>query len=181
MGLDNGNVLLLSPLVFLDVRVQVVVPSFSALFANPSGQRLGYVTPIFCAKLFDIISEPVILVLAPGPFDHGGIQYFLPPVQALDVGSLIKERGNSLPVPGPVFLNQLSQLIVLLSVPISFRVLWILRKFNLILLAERERMLGLWVWKLREIGRIVLSGQIQGSFELGHLTFFFRLSFVILV
>lgn len=160
MSLDNGNVLFVSPLVFLDVRVQVVVPSFSALFANPSGQSLSYVTPIFCAKLFDIISEPVILVLAPRPFDHRGIQYFLPPVQALDIGSLIKERGNSFPVPSPVFLHQLSQLIVLLSVPISFRVLWILWILNLILLAERERLVGLWLQKLREIGGIVLSGQI---------------------
>jgi hypothetical protein len=139
VGLNDGNILIISPLVFLDARVKVVVPSFSALFANSSGQSLCNVTPIFCAKLFDIKCKPIIFILTPRSFDHGWVQNFLPPVQALDISPLIKERGYSLPVPSPVFLNKLRKLVVFFSVPISFSVLRVLRILNLIMLSRRKR------------------------------------------
>ena len=139
MGLNDGNIFFVSPFVLLDARVEVVVPSFSALFPNSSRQSLSNVTPIFCAKLFDIKGKSIIFILTPGSFDHGRVQNFLPPVQALDVSSLVKVRGYSLPVPSPVFLNKLRKLVVLLSVPISFSIHWVLRILNLIWLSKRNR------------------------------------------
>ena len=127
MGLYDGQIFLVGPFVFLDIRVQMIMPSLSALLANSSRQSLCNVTPIFCAKLFDIISKPIILLLAPWSLYHGWIQNFLPPVQALDVGPLIEKGGNSLPVSSTIFLDKFSKFVVLICVPISFRVLWVLR------------------------------------------------------
>ena len=105
----------------------MVVPSFPALFANSSREGLGYITPIFCAKLLDVVCKSIIFILAPRTFDHGWVQNFLPPVQALDIGPLVKEGGDSLPVSSPILLDELCKFVVFLRIPVSFRVLWILR------------------------------------------------------
>lgn len=53
MSLDDGPILLLGPPLLLDVRVEMVVPSLPALFANPAGEVFGDVGPIFGAVLHD--------------------------------------------------------------------------------------------------------------------------------
>jgi hypothetical protein len=47
MGFDNGFVLLLSPLLFVDVWVEVVMPSLPALLPNAAWQMFGDKAPIF--------------------------------------------------------------------------------------------------------------------------------------
>ena len=57
------------------------------------------------------------------------------PVQALNVCPLIEEGSDLLPVPGPILLDQLGELVVFLRIPISFRVVRVLGVLKLILLS----------------------------------------------
>lgn len=132
VSLDDGAIFFSGPLVLLDIRVKVVVPALAALFADSPWECLGDVAPIFCAKFLDILCEPFILFLAPGTFHHGRIENFLPSVEALDVSSLIQERGYSLPISSTKLHDELRELVVLFGVPISLSVLWILGSGKLI-------------------------------------------------
>jgi hypothetical protein len=89
VSLDDGSVLLRCPLVFLNVGIQVVVPTLSTLLSDPTGESLGYVTPVFCAKFLYVLGQSFVLLLAPGSLDHGGVENFLPSVKALHICSLI--------------------------------------------------------------------------------------------
>lgn len=51
MSFDNGTILLLSPSFFFNIGIQVIMPSFSALLADPTREMLGNICPIFSAML----------------------------------------------------------------------------------------------------------------------------------
>lgn len=53
MGLDDGLVLVVGPAVLADVGIEVVVPAFPALFADPARQLLGYIGPVLGPILLD--------------------------------------------------------------------------------------------------------------------------------
>ena len=80
MSLYDGLILLRSPLVLFDVRIQVIVPSFTTLLSDPSRQRLGNMAPIFCTELLDIFRQLLVFLDTPGTFDHRWVEYFLPSV-----------------------------------------------------------------------------------------------------
>jgi hypothetical protein len=42
----------------------------------------------------------LIFFFGPGAFDEGGVEDFLPAVEALDVGTLLEEGGYFLPISG---------------------------------------------------------------------------------
>jgi len=103
------------PLVLLDVWVQVIVPSretkiiaiklgkslpFSALFSDPSWERERNLAPILGAIFSHFLPQYFILFLSPGALDHGGVQDFLPSVEALDIGPAFEKGGDSFPVFG---------------------------------------------------------------------------------
>ena len=102
---NDGSILFRSPFVLFDVWVQVIVPTLTALLTDSPRKCLCDVTPIFCAKFFDVCSKSFVLLLTPRPFDHGGVQHFLPPMKALDVGAMIQEGSDSLPVSSSVLLD----------------------------------------------------------------------------
>ena len=52
MSLDDSSVLLLSPFLLHNLRIEVVVPSFAALLADPAGKVLGNKTPVFWTITF---------------------------------------------------------------------------------------------------------------------------------
>lgn len=117
--LNNCSVLLGSPLVLFDVRVQVVVPSLAALLTDTTGQRLRDVRPVLGAKPVHILGQLLVLLGAPGTLHHGRIEHLLPAMQALDVCALIKERRNLLPVLGSELVHKLREPLVLLVVPVA--------------------------------------------------------------
>lgn len=123
---NDGPVLFLTPFVFLDSWIQVIVPSLTTLLSNSSGKSLGNVAPVLCSKLLDVFSKLAVFLTAPRTLDHHRIENLLPPVQALHVSSVREVLCNLLPVLGPVFIDQLSELPVLLFIPVSFVVLRIL-------------------------------------------------------
>lgn len=86
---DDGHVLLVGPLVFLDVGVQMIVPPLTTLLSNSPWQSLCNVTPILGSKLCNIFREFLIFFSAPWTFDHWGIQNFLPPVKTLDISAIM--------------------------------------------------------------------------------------------
>ena len=75
-----------SPLLLLDVWVQMVVPSFPALLANASWQLGSNATPILGAFANDHPAKDVIFFLSPGPFrDEGYVFQLEPPIEALNL------------------------------------------------------------------------------------------------
>ena len=71
---------------------------FSALLSNSAGEGLGDLTPILGSIAFNHIDEDVVLLLGPGTLHHCGVEDFLPPVEALDVGSVVEETCDSFPI-----------------------------------------------------------------------------------
>ena len=63
MSIDDDLILLLSPLVLADVRVQVVVPTLSALLADAARQLLSNEAPVFGAVFLDQSQNQLILQL----------------------------------------------------------------------------------------------------------------------
>ena len=110
MSLYDQHIFLLGPLVLLNVRIKVVVPSingydttfqylpFSTLFTDSSGKCERNLTPIHGAQLGNHVNECVILLLSPGALYHGWIKHLLPPMQTLNVCPALKEGRYSLPV-----------------------------------------------------------------------------------
>lgn len=126
MRFDNCSIFLFSPLIFLYVGIEVIVPPFSALLANSAWKCLRDVAPIFGPKFHHIFRELFILFLTPRSFDHRRIQNLLPAVQALHVGPLVQVGSDLLPVFGSELPHKFSQIEVLLGVPVPFCILWLL-------------------------------------------------------
>ena len=95
----------IGPLFFFDIWIQMIVPSFPALFADSSRQSVCNVTPIFCSKLFNIFCQHFVFFFAPRPLNHGRIQNFLPSVQALNICTHIQVRCDFFPIFCSILLN----------------------------------------------------------------------------
>ena len=63
MGLDDGCVLLLGPPLFLNIGVQVVVPSLTTLLADSAREILGDITPVTGSVLSHQLHYDVVLLL----------------------------------------------------------------------------------------------------------------------
>ena len=123
---DDGAVLFLCPFVLLDSWVEMIMPPLATLLSNSSRKSLGYVAPVLCSKLLDVFGELGIFFAAPRTLDHHWVENLLPPMQALHVSPVRKVLCNFLPVLGSILVDQFSELFVLIFVPVSFVVLWIL-------------------------------------------------------
>ena len=76
----------------------MVVPPLSALLADPSWEMIGYLGPeVRAIDVHQMQQEPV-LDICPRPFDEGGIQHFLPAMQALHISAILELLSNFLPV-----------------------------------------------------------------------------------
>jgi len=119
---DDGSIFLRRPLILLDAWVQVVVPPFTALLPNSSWQGFSDVAPVLGTELGHIFREFLVFFVAPRTLYHRGVQYFLPPMEALDVGALVQEGCNAFPVFRAKLGDQLGELLVFFCVPVSLRV-----------------------------------------------------------
>ena len=107
MSLDDEHIFFLSPLVLLDVRVQVVVPSvliinkwlpFPALLADSSRESCGDLTPVHGSIFPHHCHQCVVLFLGPWSLNHRRIEDFLPSVQTLHISATLEKRCDPLPV-----------------------------------------------------------------------------------
>lgn len=71
--LDYSSIFLVGPFVFLDIRIQMVVPPFPTLLANSSWECLRDVTPVLGPELLHILREHIVLSLSPRAFHHGRV------------------------------------------------------------------------------------------------------------
>lgn len=105
--LEDFEILFLCPTILLNVGVQVVVPTFTALLTDATLQIMGYLAPVLSAVQTDLIDEKAILLLGPGALDHLRVEDFLPSVQTLDVCAILESLSNAFPVFGAHLLDQL--------------------------------------------------------------------------
>ena len=62
---ENG-MLSIRPRVLVDVRVQVIVPSLTALLARPPGEVFRALGPLLVAKVLDVLHHQTVLLVGPG-------------------------------------------------------------------------------------------------------------------
>jgi len=98
MRLDDGFIFLFSPLPPLDIRVQMVVPSFSALLPDPSRKESGDQAPVLSSVLPYHLYDLLVLFWRPWPFYEIWIQYLLPSVETLNISSVSEVRCYLLPI-----------------------------------------------------------------------------------
>ena len=103
MGFKNDFILLFSPATILNIRVQVVVPSFPALLANASIELGCDEGPVLGPVLLNQHDYLLIFLLRPRSLNQVGVEDLLPPMEALDVRAIFKVLGNLLPALGSKF------------------------------------------------------------------------------
>lgn len=118
LGLDKGHVFLLCPLVFLDIWIEVVVPSLATLFAYPAFEVLGDFRPVLGPFHGHQLSELLVLLVSPHAFDQLRIQYLLPSMQTLDIRAIFKVRTDFLPVFRPMLFHKFHQFLIFLRGPV---------------------------------------------------------------
>ena len=96
--LHYRDILFLRPPLFLDVRVQVVVPPLPALLPDPSWQFLCNERPVLRPVDADHLSDYLIFLFAPRSLHQSRVQNFLPPVKALHITTVPEELGDLFPV-----------------------------------------------------------------------------------
>ena len=77
-----------TPLVFLYDRVQVIVPSLTALLADTAFKRVSDVSPFLGAFALYQHQHFLVFFLGPRTFDQTWIENFLPAVEALDISAI---------------------------------------------------------------------------------------------
>lgn len=63
-------VFLFTPSIFLDVWIQVVMPTLTALLSNPTLQIICYLTPVLGAVKSNLLNKESVFLLRPGTFNH---------------------------------------------------------------------------------------------------------------
>jgi hypothetical protein len=114
--------LLVTPAYLLNPRVEVVVPSFSALLSNSARKMLCYLSPLLRTILLNEVEDESILLFGPRALDKARVQNLLPSMQALDISSSIQGLSNFLPILTSVSFDCFSEHIVFLFGPVAFGV-----------------------------------------------------------
>jgi len=89
---------LFTPLIFLDHGIQVIVPPFTALFANAPIQVLRNCCPLNGAILTHQLEHGPVFFLRPGALDEARVEHFLPAMETLDISAAGEVFGNLFPV-----------------------------------------------------------------------------------
>lgn len=77
MKLNKLEVLVDSPFVFVQVWINVIVPSLTALLAYAPRQKVSDLFPVFKTELFDLLLEQAIFVRCPVALDLLGPTFIL--------------------------------------------------------------------------------------------------------
>jgi hypothetical protein len=114
MCFQNRTIFLHFPRFLTDIGIQVIVPTFSTLFANASRQIGGNQTPFLGTIFFHQFDNFTIFFGCPGSLDKRWFEYLLPTMQTLHFGTIGKTFGNALPILGPIFLHGRTECVVLM-------------------------------------------------------------------
>jgi hypothetical protein len=113
------ELLLNAPADLLNLGVEVVVPSLTALLPYSSRQLFGYLGPLLGAMGLNQFKDETVFLFGPRSLDKAWVQNLLPPVQALDVCPTRKGFSDFLPVSSAVPINCISEDVVLLLSPMA--------------------------------------------------------------
>ena len=75
---ENFLVFFIRPFVLLNIRIQMVMPAFSALLSNSARQELSDFAPVLGTVFLDTINQHTVFRVKPRPFNHLWIEYLLP-------------------------------------------------------------------------------------------------------
>lgn len=117
MSIQQDGFLLFGPGIFFNTGIEMIVPAFTTLFPDSTGEMTSDGSPIFRTKLGNELDDDFIFLLGPGPFDELWIEYFLPSVKTLDTSSSGQVSCDFLPIFSAVQFHSLSQLFILIRSP----------------------------------------------------------------
>jgi hypothetical protein len=69
MKLQNHTILLLTPSLFTNIRIQMITPSLSTLLPNSAGQHIRNLGPFARAVLANVFFNGTVFFGGPGSFD----------------------------------------------------------------------------------------------------------------
>ena len=94
MILQNHPILLQTPSLLTNIRIQMIMPPFPTLLPNPSGQMLRNHTPLLGTQFGNETFDCGIFFGGPGTFDEGGFEDLVPSVETLSFGTLKAKCGE---------------------------------------------------------------------------------------
>lgn len=97
----------------------MVVPPFSALLSDATGQMLGDLGPLLRAVVAHQVQEKPVFYLRPRSLYKVRVENLLPPVKALHIGSAFQSLSNFLPVLAVVGFDCLLELPVFIHGPVA--------------------------------------------------------------
>ena len=98
MKLDDQHILVHGPLALGDVRVQMVVPPFSALLSNSSWKAFSDMCPIFSTVLYHDSSQDFIFFFSPSALGKvTAVVQFKPARVTLDLRFARKQLADTVP------------------------------------------------------------------------------------
>ena len=125
---EKHHLFLKTPRILLNVWVEVVVPTLTALLWLLAWDLGCNLLPALWTFLLDEVGEPGVFLNSPRTFDVSDKVRFkkmTPSVQTLVIASALDTLRYLAPVTGPVLQLSHNQLVVLLSCPVAFDDLWI--------------------------------------------------------
>ena len=117
MSLNNGSIFVIRPFLLIDMRVQMVVPTFPTLLTKTSREVAGNERPLLLSMNLDQSNDCSIFFWRPGTLDKTWLEYLLPPMETLNVTAARKMRSNLFPVLARVLGNSLAKLLVFFFSP----------------------------------------------------------------
>lgn len=108
------------PFTFLDVRLQAVVPSFSALLAGSALDNLRSLSPVVGTVGLDPLNELFVFFRSPGTLDNAWLDDLGPSVHTLEDGLAGKVGGDFRPVLLVVLGNEGLEDFIFMGSPFGF-------------------------------------------------------------
>ena len=87
VGLQDGSILLFRPSFLGNIRVEVIVPPFTALLADTSWKIGCNQGPLLSPVLSDKLNDLAVFLGGPRSLDKRWLENFLPPMEALNLTS----------------------------------------------------------------------------------------------
>lgn len=97
------------PFPLVDVRIQMIVPSFSALFAQTTFELTSNKAPFLVPVKLHQADHLGVFLRCPWPLDKTGLENLLPSMEALDIRTSRQPRGNLLPALALIVRNGLTK------------------------------------------------------------------------
>ena len=110
---------LCTPTDLLDLGIQMVMPSLSALLSYPPWQMLCNLSPLLRTSSFYQMQDKSIFLFSPRAFHQTRVEHLLPSMKTLNVCSSRQRFSYFLPVFAAVFVYGICKHLVFLLCPVT--------------------------------------------------------------